>query len=81
MLGRWALILLPRLQEIGPQVDQPRLVETGSPKDGMTEGAIHMPDGVDLPMRAWESWDRPAEAVILALLAKRHRSWGNRAGC
>jgi acylglycerol lipase len=70
-----ALILLPlllaacapRLQEIGPQVDQPRLTESGAPKDGMTEGAIHMRDGVDLPMRVWEPWDRPAEAVILAL--------------
>jgi len=26
-----------------------------------------MPDGVDLPLRVWEPWDRPAEAVILAL--------------
>jgi len=47
----------PRLQEIGPPVDQPRLTET----------AIHMPDGADLPLRVWEPWDRPAEAVILAL--------------
>ena len=75
MLGRWALILLPlllaacapRLQEIGPPDDAPRLIESGPAKDAMTEGAIHMPDGVDLPMRMWEPWDRPAEAVILAL--------------
>jgi alpha-beta hydrolase superfamily lysophospholipase len=47
----------PRLQEIGPPVDTPRLEKT----------AIHMPDGVDLPLRLWEPWDRPAEAVILGL--------------
>ncbi len=47
----------PRLQEIGPPIDQPRLAEQ----------AIHMPDGVDLPLRVWEPWDRPAEAAILAL--------------
>ncbi len=47
----------PQLQEIGPPIDQPRL----------EEHAIHMPDGVDLPLRVWEPWDRPAEAVILAL--------------
>lgn len=47
----------PRLQEIGPPVDAPRLEKT----------AIHMPDGVDLPLRMWEPWDRPAEAVILGL--------------
>jgi acylglycerol lipase len=47
----------PRLQEIGPPVHQPRLTDT----------AIHMPDGVELPLRVWEPWDRPAEAVILAL--------------
>lgn len=52
----------PRLQEVGPPIDQPRLVEN-SP----TVSAIHMPDGVDLPLRVWEPWDRPAEAVILAL--------------
>ncbi|MGH6891839.1 MAG: alpha/beta fold hydrolase [Dongiaceae bacterium] len=52
----------PRLQEIGPPIDRPRLVV-----DGSTETAIHMPDGVDLPLRVWEPWDRPAEAVILAL--------------
>jgi hypothetical protein len=66
MLARWAALILlplllvacaPRLQEIGPPVDQPRLDST----------AIHMPDGVDLPLRLWEPWDRPAEAVILAL--------------
>lgn len=47
----------PRLQEIGPPVDAPRL----------DEAAIHMPDGVDLPLRQWQPWDRPTEAVILAL--------------
>jgi alpha-beta hydrolase superfamily lysophospholipase len=26
-----------------------------------------MPDGADLPLRVWHPWDRPAEAVILAL--------------
>jgi alpha-beta hydrolase superfamily lysophospholipase len=57
----------PRLQEIGPAVDQPRLIENGPPKEGLTLGAIHMPDGVDLPLRVWTPWDRPTEAVILAL--------------
>jgi alpha-beta hydrolase superfamily lysophospholipase len=56
-----ALILLsacaPRLQEIGPPVETPRLDKT----------FVHMPDGADLPLRVWEPWDRPAEAVILAL--------------
>jgi acylglycerol lipase len=52
----------PRLQEIGPPVDSPHIVEN----DGH-EIALHMPDGVDLPLRVWQPWDRPAEAVILAL--------------
>jgi alpha-beta hydrolase superfamily lysophospholipase len=47
----------PRLQEIGPPVDTPRL----------DEAAIHMPDGVDLPLRQWQPWDRPTEAAILGL--------------
>jgi alpha-beta hydrolase superfamily lysophospholipase len=71
MLARWAAFILlplllaacaPRLQEIGPPIDQPRLIENGPADD-----AIHMPDGVDLPMRVWYPWDRPAEGVILAL--------------
>ena len=68
--GLAALLLLPlllaacapRLQEIGPPVDAPRIVENDGHDD-----ALHMPDGVDLPLRVWEPWDRPAEAVILAL--------------
>lgn len=47
----------PKLQEIGPPVDAPRL----------DPAAIHMPDGVDLPLRQWQPWDRPTEAAILAL--------------
>lgn len=47
----------PRLQEIGPPIDTPRLEET----------VIHMPDGVDLPLRQWQPWDRPTEAAILGL--------------
>jgi len=47
----------PRLQEIGPPVDPPRL----------DEAAIHMPDGIDLPLRQWQPWDRPTEASILGL--------------
>lgn len=47
----------PRLQEVGPPVETPRLEQT----------FIHMPDGADLPLRVWEPWDRPAEAVILGL--------------
>ncbi len=65
LLCRLPLVLLllslaacaPRLQEIGPPVDTPRL----------EQNAIHMPDGVDLPLRVWEPWDRPAEGVILGL--------------
>ncbi|HEY1384160.1 MAG TPA: alpha/beta fold hydrolase [Dongiaceae bacterium] len=57
----------PRLQEIGPPVDQPRLIENGPSHEAMTTGAIHMPDGVDLPLRVWTPWDRPADGVILAL--------------
>lgn len=47
----------PRLQEIGPPIDTPRL----------DAAALHMPDGIDLPLRQWQPWDRPTEAVILAL--------------
>lgn len=47
----------PRLQEIGPPVDAPRL----------DQAAFHMPDGIDLPLRQWQPWDRPTEGVILAL--------------
>lgn len=60
-LSLLSLLLLcacaPRLQEIGPPVNPARL----------DAAAIHMPDGADLPLRVWEPWDRPAEAVILAL--------------
>ena len=52
----------PRLQEIGPPIDEPRIVENGG-----HEIAFHMADGADLPLRVWYPWDRPAEAVILAL--------------
>ncbi|HJR20247.1 MAG TPA: lysophospholipase [Dongiaceae bacterium] len=70
MLARSAAIILlflltacaPRLQEVGPPVDQPRIVEN----DGH-EIAFHMVDGADLPLRVWYPWDRPAEAAILAL--------------
>lgn len=47
----------PRLQEIGPPVDTPRLEES----------FIHMADGADLPLRQWQPWDRPTEAAILGL--------------
>lgn len=47
----------PRLQEIGPPIDTPRL----------DQAALHMPDGIDLPLRQWQPWDRPTEGVILAL--------------
>jgi alpha-beta hydrolase superfamily lysophospholipase len=66
MLARLAAITLvtmllagcaPRLQGIGPANDPPYLTDT----------FIHMPDGVDLPLRVWKPWDRPAEAVILGL--------------
>ncbi|HET6158922.1 MAG TPA: alpha/beta fold hydrolase [Dongiaceae bacterium] len=43
-------------------MDPPRIIENGG-----HETAFHMPDGVDLPLRVWYPWDRPAEAVILAL--------------
>lgn len=59
LLGIVSMLLgcAPRLQEIGPAVDVPRL----------TDKAIHMPDGVDLPLRIWKPWDRPTSAVVLAL--------------
>ena len=47
----------PRLQQIGPPVDQPRL----------TDAAFHTADGADLPLRKWLPWKEPARAVILAL--------------
>lgn len=61
-----ALFLLaacaPRLQTIGPDVDQPSI----------SEKAIHTADGVDLPVRAWLPKDRvghpqPIKGVIVAL--------------
>jgi alpha-beta hydrolase superfamily lysophospholipase len=47
----------PRLQEIGPPVDEP----------AFTEKAFHTADGVDLPLKIWLPWDRPIEGVIVAL--------------
>lgn len=62
-----ALLLLlsacaPRLQEIGPPIDQPRLSDT----------AIHTPDGIDLPLREWLPRDeslkvKEIRAVVLAV--------------
>ena len=46
---------------------------------GWSKTAIHMPDGIDLPLRVWEPWDRPAEAVILALHGFNDYSKGLRA--
>src|SRR5262245_46783482 len=76
MLARFAALIFlplllaacaPRLQEIGPPVDQPQLIENGPPKNALVTGAFHMADGADLPLRVWYPWDRPAAAVILAL--------------
>jgi acylglycerol lipase len=52
----------PRLQAIGPDIDQPSLSQT----------AIHTADGVDLPVRAWLPKDsagkaKPIKGVIIAL--------------
>lgn len=47
----------PRLQEIGPPVDQPQF----------TEKAFHTADGVDLPLKIWRPWDKPVDGVIVAL--------------
>src|SRR5688572_33420475 len=52
----------PRLQTIGPDVDQPSI----------SEKAIHTTDGVDLPVKAWLPKDRvghlpPIKGVIVAL--------------
>lgn len=60
----------PRLQEIGPPVDQPAL----------SEKAIHTADGKDLFLRTWLPWqgperDRP-KAVILALHGFNDHSGG-----
>src|SRR5688572_30477712 len=65
----WCLPLLfllaacaPKLQAIGPDIDQPSL----------SEKAIHTADGVDLPVRAWIPKDssgkaKPTRGVIIAL--------------
>src|SRR4029434_1785777 len=34
----------PRLQEIGPPVDQPQLIENGPPKNALVTRALHMAD-------------------------------------
>ncbi|HVJ42960.1 MAG TPA: alpha/beta fold hydrolase [Dongiaceae bacterium] len=52
----------PRLQEIGPDIDQPRLTET----------TIHTADGIDLPLREWLPRDdalkvKDIKAVVLAI--------------
>ncbi|HVI91016.1 MAG TPA: alpha/beta fold hydrolase [Dongiaceae bacterium] len=52
----------PRLQEIGPDIDQPHLTAT----------AIHTADGIDLPLREWLPRDdslkvTEIKAVILAI--------------
>ena len=52
----------PRLQEIGPDIDQPHLTAT----------AIHTADGVDLPLREWLPRDdslkvKEIKAIILAI--------------
>lgn len=52
----------PQLQEIGPDIDQPRLTAT----------AIHTADGVDLPLREWLPRDdalkvKEIKAVVLAV--------------
>lgn len=52
----------PRLQAIGPDIDQPSISKT----------ALHTADGVDLPVRAWLPKDRagraqPIKGVIVAL--------------
>lgn len=52
----------PRLQEIGPDIDQPHLTDT----------AVHTADGVDLPLRKWLPRDDSLnlgdiKAVVLAV--------------
>jgi alpha-beta hydrolase superfamily lysophospholipase len=47
----------PRFQEIGPPVDRPSLAPN----------ALHMADGVDLPLKSWLPWDRPVAGIVLAL--------------
>src|SRR5213592_1500202 len=52
----------PRLQTIGPDIDQPRLGDK----------VIHTADGVDLPLREWLPKDdygkvKPIKAVVIAL--------------
>lgn len=47
----------PRLQEIGPPVDEP----------AFTRGSFHTADGIDLPLKTWLPWDRPVEGAVVAL--------------
>ncbi len=64
-----ALILAgcaPRLQEIGPPIRQPAI----------TEHALAMPDGVDLPLLSWAPWESEARAAIIALHGFNDHSGG-----
>lgn len=60
----------PRLQDIGPPVDQPSFSDT----------AFHTADGVDLPVRTWVQWhgddSRKPLGIILALHGFNDHSGG-----
>jgi alpha-beta hydrolase superfamily lysophospholipase len=60
----------PRLQEIGPPIDQPSFTET----------TFHTADGVDLPVRTWVQWrgdeSRKPLGIILALHGFNDHSGG-----
>ena len=60
----------PRIQEIGPPIDQPRF----------TDDTFHTADGVDLPVRTWVEWhgdtSRKPLGIILALHGFNDHSGG-----
>src|SRR3954464_14786439 len=60
----------PRIQEIGPPIDQPQFSDT----------SFHTADGVDLPVRRWvqwrgDKWHKPL-GIILALHGFNDHSGG-----
>jgi acylglycerol lipase len=52
----------PRLQEIGPPVDQPSFSDT----------TFHTADGVDLPVRTWVQWHGDASRQPLGIILALH---------
>jgi acylglycerol lipase len=70
LLGLVLVACAPRVQEIGPPIDQPRF----------TDDTFHTADGVDLPVRTWVEWrgdtSRKPLGIILALHGFNDHSGG-----